>query len=199
MVLQLLSCVSQLPFLLIGGKKIRVLRTQTLLYQGRKDLIARPRATQHQLAKHSHHLPWQGWWKQFAEMVSHRPQWAMWGEMQAGSKRGATPLPSLQLPGAKLSFALRATPNISGPVFLFVREHQSHLAVLTFALCYVCWPIKISSGVSRAGNAVILSKLRLVCPNCTANTSVSCGVVKMARRILNWTVIKYGSWLKKRQ
>lgn len=177
------------PFIpLYRREQIRVLRTQTLLYQERKDLIARPWAAQHQPAKPSHHLAWQGWWNQSAKMVSHRPQWAMLGEMQAAKEK--QPLPSHQLPGAKLSFALRATPNINGPVFLFVREHQNHLAVLTFALCYVCWPIKISSGVSRAGNAVILSKLRLVCPNCTANTSVSCGVVKMARRTLNWTGIK---------
>lgn len=101
-----------------------------------------------------------------------------------------------KLPRAKLNFALRATLNINDPVFLFVRHHQNHLAILTFALCYICWPIKISSGVSRAWNAVILSKLRLVCPNYAANTSMSCGVIKMARWTLNWRAIKYAAWLK---
>lgn len=114
----------------------------------------------------------------------------------AGSERGATTLLLSKPPGAKLNFALKATMNINGPVFSFVTDHQNHLAILTFALCYVCWPIKISSGVSRAWNAVILSKLRLVCPNCAANTPMSCGIIKMARWTLNWRAIKYATWFK---
>ena len=102
-----------------------------------------------------------------------------------------------KLPGAKLNFVLKATWNINGPVFLFITNDQNDLAILTFALCYICGPIKICSGVSRAWNAEILSKFRLVCPNYTANTPMSCSIIKMARWTLNWRVFKQAAQLKK--
>lgn len=51
----------------------------------------------------------------------------------------------------------------------------------TFTLRYVCGAIKVSRGISWAGNTVIFSKFGLVCPSWATNTSVSGGVVEMSR------------------
>lgn len=67
---------------------------------------------------------------------------------------------------------------------------KTYLAILTFALRYVCGSVIICRGISRARNTVILSKLRLVRPNHAANTAMSCCIVEMARWTLNWGVFK---------
>lgn len=67
---------------------------------------------------------------------------------------------------------------------------KTYLAILTFALRYICGSVIICSGISRARNTVILSKLRLVRPNHAANTPMSCRIVEMTRWTLNWGAFK---------
>lgn len=55
----------------------------------------------------------------------------------------------------------------------------------TFTLCYVGGAIKVSGSIARAGNTIIFSKFRLVCPQWATDTSVCGGVVEMPRRTLN--------------
>lgn len=55
----------------------------------------------------------------------------------------------------------------------------------TFALRDACGPIKVSGGVSRTGDAVILPELCLIGPHWAANTAVDGGVVVMTWRTLN--------------
>lgn len=55
----------------------------------------------------------------------------------------------------------------------------------TFTLRYVGRAIKVSGSIPRAGNTVIFSEFRLVCPQWATDTSVCGGVVEMARRTLN--------------
>lgn len=52
-------------------------------------------------------------------------------------------------------------------------------------MCNISRAIKICTGVPRAGDAVVLAKLRLVSPNRAPDTSVSCRVVVVARRTVN--------------
>lgn len=51
----------------------------------------------------------------------------------------------------------------------------------TFTLGYVCGAIKVSRGISWAGNTMIFSKFWLVCSCWATNASVSSGVVEMSR------------------
>lgn len=56
---------------------------------------------------------------------------------------------------------------------------------LTLALRDACGTIKISGGVARAGNAVVLSELCLIGAYGAADTAVNRGVVVMTRRALD--------------
>lgn len=55
----------------------------------------------------------------------------------------------------------------------------------TFTLRYVGRAIKVRGSIPWAGNTVIFSEFRLVCPQWAADTSVCGGVVEMPRRTLN--------------
>lgn len=69
--------------------------------------------------------------------------------------------------------------------------------MLTLALRDTCCTIKISGGVPRAGDTIVLSELCLIRPHWAADTPVYRGVVVMAWRTLNCRVemnihIKWG-------
>lgn len=55
----------------------------------------------------------------------------------------------------------------------------------TFTLRYVSGAIKVGGSIARAGNTIIFSKFRLVCPQWATDTSVCGSVVEMPRRTLN--------------
>ncbi len=55
------------------------------------------------------------------------------------------------------------------------------LSRITFAVGDIGGTIKVSGGVPWAGDAVVLPKLRLVCPCWAADTAVGTGVVVMSR------------------
>lgn len=55
------------------------------------------------------------------------------------------------------------------------------LRTLTFAMGHICGSIKVCSGVSRAGDTVVLTKLRLVGSYRAADAAVCAGVVVMTR------------------
>lgn len=55
-------------------------------------------------------------------------------------------------------------------------------------MCDIGGAIKICTGVARAGDAVVLTKLRLVCSHRAPDTSVCCGVVVVSRRTVNYKV-----------
>lgn len=59
------------------------------------------------------------------------------------------------------------------------REHCYQ--VVTFAMRHIGGSIKVSGGVPRTGDAVVLAKLRLVGSSRAANAAVSAGVVVMSR------------------
>ena len=52
---------------------------------------------------------------------------------------------------------------------------------ITFAVGNIGGTIKVSCGVSRAGDAVVLPKFRLIGPCWAADTAVGAGVVVMSR------------------
>lgn len=57
-------------------------------------------------------------------------------------------------------------------------------------MCDVGGAIKICTGVARAGDAVVLTKLRLVSSHRAPDTSVCCGVVVVSRRTVNCKVMR---------
>lgn len=77
-----------------------------------------------------------------------------------------------------------------------IQRHDKNVSLiklwLTFAVRDIGGAIKICTGVARAGDAVVLTKLRLVCSHRAPDTSVCCGVVIVSRRTVNckvWDVL----------
>lgn len=64
-------------------------------------------------------------------------------------------------------------------------QHKTIIFILTLALRDTCGTIKISGGISRTGDAVVLFKLCLIGPHRAADTAVYCGVVVMTWRTIN--------------
>lgn len=59
---------------------------------------------------------------------------------------------------------------------------------LTFTVRNISGAIEIRTCVPRAGDAVVLTKLRLVSSYRASDTSVRCGVVVVSRRAMNCKV-----------
>lgn len=79
-----------------------------------------------------------------------------------------------------------AVPSHRGPTCPLPTHYPAFPAplplgvTLTFAVCDIGGPIKISAGVARTGDTVVLAKLRLIGAHRTADAPVGGGIIVVA-------------------